>query len=232
VGVAVHPSSAPQDGKVSICSSQIGGNDDDFEVTNGGRLLIQDTYMEHSAHFLRVRGNGFTPGEVTIQGAVIKIDKSSDNNAIRVDNFPGKITIVQSNVLYIEPPSARFFAQIVKAGQWPTSLLSIGNLYQHNPPFSVMPEAQVVQLNDRLWNDTVTDYTSMPNQWSGDPQVIYDHLRLLRTSPSAAGATPPDLTGVTHTRYENVILDHCLTCLRLVGHTTNYLPLVVNKSMR
>jgi hypothetical protein len=222
VGLGVEAgSSTKQPGRAAVFSSQVGPNALDYEVKNGARLLVEDAYMEHSPHFLRALGNG-VPGEITVEGADIKIDGTSTADAvdpslafnpaypgaIHIADWPGLFTLVHSSIRNVRR-EVQDGTDIVQKGSGPLSMLLLGNVYDNTRAIQISPNARLTQVEDRLNAAFVAD------NWDGNAQLIRDGLRMLRTELAGQERPAADSSTVTRTAFQNLSFEYCRSCIVL-----------------
>lgn len=94
-------------------------NDNSYEVSNGGRILVYDTWYEgNSKQFVSLKGNG----EFYLNGAKIAVSGQTPEPFIKVDSFSGKAVIAQA--IYNSPKKKIYFNN--NSGN--ASFLTIGTL--------------------------------------------------------------------------------------------------------
>ena len=94
-------------------------NDNSYEVNNGGRILVYDTWYEGSSRqFVSLKGNG----EFYLNGAKIAVSGQTPEPFIKVDSFTGKVVIAQA--IYNSPKKKIYFNNNLANA----SFLTIGTL--------------------------------------------------------------------------------------------------------
>lgn len=79
-------------------------NDNSYEVSNGGKILVYDTWYEGGGkQFIALKGDG----EFYLNGAKIAVSGQSPEPFIKVDSFSGKVVIAQA--IYNSPKKKIYF---------------------------------------------------------------------------------------------------------------------------
>ncbi len=158
IGVVVkagdEPDDPPANPGTAVWTGSMNTNEIDFDVINGPagiQFLVTTTYMEHSHHYLRARGQG-PPGRVEVHGSNMSTEVVPDDPpdlgagvaTITIEDFPGNVSITESE-MFIQ----NFFVdccpgnsegdcclqidrgvKIAQSGSEATTIQAIGNRHQ------------------------------------------------------------------------------------------------------
>jgi hypothetical protein len=143
----------------SIWSSSAGGATRNFIGVNGPqglKWLIAGSYMEHSKFYLDVSGAG-AAGSVSVVGGRMVIERTLDRAAVRVNGFPGNVSVTSSEIFDYDPNSVGVGstlpptgAVIYQSGAGPVDIESMGNAFLATPGHEETAAATFTRASDKV----------------------------------------------------------------------------------
>ncbi|MGE5106682.1 MAG: glycosyl hydrolase family 28-related protein [Sphingobacteriales bacterium] len=181
-------------------------NDNSYEVNNGGRILVYDTWYEgNSRQFISLKGNG----EFYLDGAKIAVSGQTPEPFIKVDSFTGKVVIAQA--IYNSPKKKIYFNNNTTACKF----LTIGTLSWTDSTNSYY------ELNDRTKNYSMFNNRFNTGKGSYPLNNLGDTSRAFITNMLSAilqTSVQPDKQGTkksTQLVFDRVMIDGARNNLRI-----------------
>jgi hypothetical protein len=192
-------------GRVNIFMGGSGGNDAfTADVTQGGRLLLQDFYHENDNYFHPYM-HLTDQGRITIDIAKMQRLKGGEP-IVQMDDFQGHVTLIGVNVT----------KPILVTGNIPTDVLALGISETYSATETLdhffkntSTAAQVSRLNSRQSRTDPTGSWPAANQGSSNPNFIRKMLAHVRSEiPTRDRTAVPE--GATHVSLMRVWARRCL----------------------
>jgi len=185
-------------GNVTIFCGTSSSNDNSFEVTDGARLIVRDTWNECGEKPLFFQATG--RGEIIIHGAYISMNADETIPAIDINDFHGKVALITS---YIQSCNSNPGRVLIRGQGSDTNVLSLGVLMDRKGLLvNESPNAITGLVNSQY---LVSDGTLLiPDYGNTDPIFIRDMLSLTRKArPQLLN---PLHSGVTDARFYRVAI--------------------------
>jgi Pectate lyase superfamily protein len=164
----------PVGGTTTLFSGDSSSNALNYDISDGGQLLVRDVWYETSSFPTFARFVN-TTGRFTLDGSRVALTGSQNGLAMVMDGFRGQVTVVTSRV----------DDQIIMTGDGSlTKVLALGIVGDIPNDFvnNSAPAAQTALLNSRQLVSNVPGNGSlpMPNQGAVDPVFIKDMIEQTR----------------------------------------------------
>ena len=201
VGGPSAASGSPQGGKTSVFAGAASNNYLSFEVTNGGRLLVNDLWYEgpYVSTFAHIADNSV----FTVDNCQMAMPQTG--YAVRLDNLSGKAAILNSM------PDA----PVTISGTGSGTAWVAGN-ESHGPSsyFSNGAVGTVGVFTENRWYDTSYGSRSVADQGTADANLVRGLLAQLRAEKPLDQPTVLP-AGVTDLRLYRVFIDYAKTGIHL-----------------
>jgi hypothetical protein len=199
-------------GRVAIFAGSSSNNRLSYDVTEGGRLLVQDIWYESGSQprFLRLSG----AGELTLHGAIMAcaLPRNDTEAAIELDNFSGRLAL-----LNVQWSGGGDSMRLVSRGEGRnTAVLALGaQVGKNGPRFdNQSPQARAALLEATRYTDG-GGATSIPDIGVADLEFIRTMIAATRAErPRPLTPVPPNATDV---RFFRVVSTQGRDCLRLTA---------------
>jgi len=198
-------------GRVAIFAGSSSNNRLSYDVTDGGRLLVQDIWYESGdqPRFMRLSGRG----ELTLHGAIMAcaLPKNDTEAAIELDNFSGRLAL-----LNVQWTGGGDSMRLVSRGEGRnTAVLALGAQFGKNGPRldNQSPQARIALLEAMQYTDG-GGATPIPNAGA---VVDHDFIRRMIAHTRAERPQPltPVAAGATDVRFYRVVSTQGRDCIRL-----------------
>jgi hypothetical protein len=199
-------------GRVAIFAGSSANNRLSYDVTQGGRLLVQDIWYESGSQprFMRLSG----AGELTLHGAIMAcaLSKNETEPAIELSDFSGRLAFL--NVQWSGGgESMRFLCRAEGKG---AKVLVLGaQVGKDGPRFDNQSTQSTLAVLEAMRFTDGGGATPMPNIGTADPEFI----RAMIASTRAERPRPltPVPAGATDARFFRVMSTQGRDCLRLMA---------------
>ena len=202
--------SAP--GRVAIFAGSSSNNGLSYDVTEGGRLLVQDIWYESGSQprFMRLSG----AGEVTLHGAIMACAPSKDDAepAVELNDFSGRVAF-----LNVQWSGGGESMRLLCRGQGKdTQVLALGaQVGKNGPRFNNQaPQATLAVLEAMRFTDG-GGATPIPNIGATDEAFI--RTMIAATRAERPRPLTPVPAGATDARFFRVLSTQGRDCLRLTA---------------
>lgn len=207
-GVSVSAIGGPSSARGTVSGGRtviFGGSSDhnnlSYDVTNGGKLIVQDIWYETQVQSQPSLVHLSGAGSFTLNGAMIHTASTLDTPAVEISDFQGKVAILTTNL------DDRIVVDGIGSN---TRVLALCDSSQKDPYFfNSSPNARVALLDSRHYvhgTGTLLD----ANQGISDPAFIRDLLSDTRSQkPTRPSSSPGD--GITDVQFYRVMVQKCLT---------------------
>ena len=193
---------------VVIFNGASSGNDLTYDVADGGRLLVRDTWYETGdrPRFLRMTG----AGDFTLQGAEVAVFGKEGEPAIELDDFRGNVSLLSTQLGSVNPKVPTGIS-VTGAGAG-TSLLLFG-MQRGDKDFlnNTSPGAMVRQLFCR---QMITGGETHPLDDVGTADEAFLRKMLAMTRSARPTTLTPVKGGLTDLRTYRLRVDNALVGIR------------------
>lgn len=181
-------------------------NDNSYEVDNGGRILVYDTWYEgNSRQFVSLKGKG----EFYLNGAKIAVSGQTPEPFIKVDSFTGKVVIAQA--IYNSPKKKIYFNNNLSGA----GFLTIGTL-SWTDSTNVYYELNDKTKNFSMFNNRFnTGKGSYPLNNLGDASRAFIANMLSAILQTSVQADKPGKKTSTQLIFDRVMIDGAKNNLRI-----------------
>jgi len=200
-------------GRVAIFAGSSSNNRLSYDVTEGGRLLVQDIWYESGSQprFMRLSGSG----ELTLHGAIMAcaLSKSGAEPAIELNDFSGRLTF-----LNVQWSGGGESMRLLCRGQGKdTKVLALGaQVGKDGPRFdNQSPQATLAVLEAMRFTDG-GGASPIPDIGTADREFILTMLASTRSERPRRLTPVP--AGATDARFFRVMSTQGRDCLRLTAN--------------
>ncbi|MRR37756.1 hypothetical protein EG829_24525 [bacterium] len=201
--------SAP--GRVAIFAGSSSNNRLSYDVTEGGRLLVQDIWYESGSQprFMRLSG----AGELTLHGAIMAcaLSRNEAEPAIELNDFSGRLAF-----LNVQWSGGGESMRLLSRGQGKGSkVLALGaQVGKNGPRFDNQSQARLAVLEAMRFTDG-GGATPIPNIGTADREFILTMLKATRAERPRPLTPVP--VGATDARFFRVVSTQGRDCVRLMA---------------
>ncbi len=196
-------------GQVSVFGGGCAGNGITFDVSNGGKLLVRDTWYEtngpetnQSPRFMICTNSGW----FTLHGAQVALAKDKPQTpVIEVSNFLGRASFLSTQFSFTNGTFS------VSGHETNTAVLLLATVNGTAPAF-YSPETQTSLLQSfEVFDGPI--FNPLTDTGSTDPEFLKQMLAQTRSSrPSPLRPSPPECTGL---RVHRILIEGCRIGVRL-----------------